>query len=209
MSRRVNDVVDASGHPYVSILVPTSPVTGKVEAGIRLEIGGLVTLVVTETGASHTRPGLGDRKNAFHVVALNNLPSLGVEDLDVDSVGSSAAASSLGFLDSRKVQSDVSPSLCLPVGVDHSGFAVSYNVVVPVPGSRINGFANASKNTEGRQVVLLGGLVSEPHERADGGRGSVKYVDLVPAMGEGKGRLLVLFTTTKTLYSSLLSSPYL
>mmetsp|Transcript_7298 Transcript_7298/g.13612 ORF Transcript_7298/g.13612 Transcript_7298/m.13612 type:complete len:371 (-) Transcript_7298:111-1223(-) len=73
----------------------------------------------------------------------------------------------------------MTPSFGLPISINHSTASLPNNIKVPFPRCRVDRFSHRSQHLQAAQVVFFGGVVSEPHQTANGRRRGVKDCDLM------------------------------
>lgn len=76
-------------------------------------------------------------------------------------------------------------SLGHPVGIDNSALSFTRIIVEPMPGFGVDGFSDGSKDTQGRQVVVLDVFFTHSSKESDCSWGSVElsglpFIDKVP-----------------------------
>lgn len=183
VTRDVDDIIDSSLDPDVSVLVSSSTVSREVESGVGLEVGLDESGVILVDGSGDTRPGLGDDENSLDVVS-DELSSGGrVEDLDLNSGEGEGSGSGLGWDRSGKRSDDDGSSLGLPVGVDDGALSSSDVVVVPVPGLGVDGLSDGSDDSQTLEGVILDEVLTKSSKETNGSRSSVEMSDLVLVNG--------------------------
>ena len=58
MAGNIQDIINPSGDPVVSILIPAAAITSKIVSWIGAEVGFLEPLMISENGAHLPRPGM-------------------------------------------------------------------------------------------------------------------------------------------------------
>ena len=173
----VQHVIDAAGDPVVAIFVTARAVAAEVHIFKGGEVGLFEAFVVAKQRARLARPGIGDRQvplgRAFQrrafVIHQHRLDAeegtRGGTGLQLDGAGQRGDHKAAGF--------------GLPPGVHHRALLVADLLPVPLPGFRVNRFADGAENAQGRAVGAFDGLIALRHQRADRRRGGIKNVDLM------------------------------
>mmetsp|Transcript_5942 Transcript_5942/g.17136 ORF Transcript_5942/g.17136 Transcript_5942/m.17136 type:complete len:553 (-) Transcript_5942:441-2099(-) len=180
VSTYVQYVVHPASDPDVPILVPLTRVTGEVVSGIRRHVHGEVPLVIAQARPGHSRPRLLDRQHTLDAIPLNLFPGTRIQHNRVDTVEGEGAAPRLHGGHSGEVRHNVPSRLRLPVGIDHGALGIANDLVVPPPRLGVDGFTDRPQYPQTAQVILLGSLVAESHQRSNGRGGGVEHGDLMP-----------------------------
>lgn len=69
--------------------------------------------------------------------------------------------------------------LGLPISIDNRAVRIANNFIIPPTCLGIYRFADSAQEPQARKIILLGNVITESHERADGRRGSVEDGQLV------------------------------
>ena len=69
--------------------------------------------------------------------------------------------------------------LGLPIRVDNGTVGIANNFVIPPPCLGIYRLADGAQDPQARKIIFLWWVFPEPHERANGRRGSVEDRNLV------------------------------
>ncbi len=181
----VHHIVDAAQHPDRAVGIEPGAVAGEVEAliGELGPVGVPVPLRVTPDAAQHRRPRL-----IQHQVAGDVLGAVGVrlqqvavvvDDLGRDPRQRCHRRAGFGRSDSRQWRDHRRTRLGLPPGVDDREVARAEDVVVPAPCLGVDRFADRTEQPQAGQVVGVGDLAAQLHERPDQGRSGVIDCDTV------------------------------
>ena len=174
----VEHVVDAAGDPVVAVLVAAAAVAGEVLALVGREIGLHEALVVAIDRAHLAGPAVGDAEIAVGG-ALQHL-ALGVDQLRLDAEEGPRRRAGLQVGRAGQRRDQDAAGLGLPPGVDdRAALAVADDVVVPLPGFRIDRLADRAEHAQRLARGLRHMRVAGAHQRADRGRRGVEDVDLV------------------------------
>jgi len=115
MARYVDDIIDTSTNPVVTLVITTSSVTREVVALVHIQVGIHVTLVCSPDSACHTRPRLLNGKNTFDIIAVELFTGYRVDDGELDTEEGKGSTTRLGRSDTSKRCDDVRSCLSLPV----------------------------------------------------------------------------------------------
>jgi hypothetical protein len=92
----VDNVVNTSADPVVSLVVTGSSVSREVVSLVDVQVGVHVALVSTPDGTGHRGPGLAESQNSLDVVSDELLTRDGVDNAGVDSEEGEGSRSGLG-----------------------------------------------------------------------------------------------------------------
>mmetsp|Transcript_10748 Transcript_10748/g.40372 ORF Transcript_10748/g.40372 Transcript_10748/m.40372 type:complete len:302 (-) Transcript_10748:990-1895(-) len=182
VSRRVQHIVDAAGHPVEAIGVLAGTISGEVKSRVGPHVHVQKPFMVAPDRARDAGPRTADGEDAFDLLlgVRQLLPRLRVQDREVDAKEGERARPGLHRGRARQGRPDVATRLRLPVRVHDRAPLLPDHLVVPAPGLGVDRLPDASKNPEGRPVVLLHGVFAEAHQGADGRRSRVQLRDAMP-----------------------------
>eukprot|EP01136_Pigoraptor_vietnamica_P034612 Opistho-1_new@98791 len=176
VARHVQHIVDATGDGEVAGLgIADGAVARQV---IALELTGVVALLealrVAPDRADHRGPRLLDDQDA--ALPVRHIVAEFVDDGRRDAREGQGAGARHQGRGARQRRDHMAAGLRLPEGVDDGAAAAADVLVVPLPGSGVDGLADRAQQAQAAQVVALGvhGLVAlgRLDQRADrGGRG--------------------------------------
>src|SRR5450631_244741 len=172
MTRDIDDIVDPTRDPVITVRVTPAAVAREVLARIGREVGLNKALVVAEDGAHLPRPTLGNDKITLRR-ALKHL-ALGVDDLRYDTEERPRRRAGLELRRTREGRNHNATRLGLPPRVHDRATVVADDTIVPLPGLRVDRLANRSEEPQRRARGLLHRFLASGHQRSDRSRGSVK-----------------------------------
>ncbi len=178
MSGYVDNVVNAARDLIVAVLVSSCTVSCRVVARELLEVGFLEALGIAVNAAHEARPGFLDDERAAGDDFIELLALIVDEGRPDTRVRQGRHA---GFDRNRagERRDQDSARLGLPPGIHDGTFTAADDVVIPVPGFRVDGLAHGAEDSQGRDIRLLDPLVAFLGNGADGRGGGVEDVDLV------------------------------
>eukprot|EP00053_Salpingoeca_punica_P010178 m.91720 g.91720 ORF g.91720 m.91720 type:complete len:710 (+) comp15305_c0_seq1:340-2469(+) len=177
VARDVHHVIRAAGDPEVAVGVTAATVAGKVVRLELREVCALEPLMVAIDGAHLSRPGVLEHKVAG-ALALN-LHTLLVDHGGHNAKHREARRARLHRGGARQAGKHVAARLRLPPRVNNGAALAANDLVVPLPGLRVDRLADGAEDAEGGEIALLRVRVAEALQGADGGRRSVEEGDVV------------------------------
>mmetsp|Transcript_2388 Transcript_2388/g.3152 ORF Transcript_2388/g.3152 Transcript_2388/m.3152 type:complete len:297 (+) Transcript_2388:1357-2247(+) len=179
VTRDVDHVINTAGDPIITILIAAAAVTGEVIAFVVREIGLLETLMVAPDGAHLAGPAVLDAQDALNPVAFDFHTGLRIQNHRRNTKERFHRSPWFGWMGTGQRGHQMTASFSLPPGVDDRAFALADNVVVPVPGLRVDRLAHSSEGAQIAQVVLFHPFRALTHQGADCGGGGVELVHLM------------------------------
>lgn len=115
VSRNVDDVINTSANPVVTLVVTSCTVSGEVVALVHVQVCVHVTLVCSPDSAGHAGPWLLESKHALYVVAVLLLARDRVDDGGLDAEEGEGCGAGLRGSDTAEGCDNVGTGLGLPV----------------------------------------------------------------------------------------------
>jgi hypothetical protein len=173
----VDHVIDAAGDPVVAILVPAAAVAGEVIALVVREIGADEPLRIAPERPHLARPAVLHAQDTLGRGLVDFLTRLRVEQhrLHAEEGGRCRAGLELRRAGQRRDQ--VAAGLRLPPRVDDGATALADDLVVPVPGFRVDRFPDRAQQLQAGEIVFRHELVGLAHQQADRRGRGVELVD--------------------------------
>ncbi|CAH0311906.1 hypothetical protein SRABI106_04077 [Rahnella aquatilis] len=140
MAGNIEHVINTACYPVITVFVTTRTVTAKVHIFKRGEIGLLETFMVTKQCTRLTRPRIGDDQIAFACSFLRNAFVVYQSRLNTEERPRCRTRFQLSGTRQRGYHETA--GFGLPPGIDNRALAVTNSPVVPLPGFRVNRFAN-------------------------------------------------------------------
>src|SRR6185437_5457461 len=154
------------------------PVAGEVTTGKARPVGLLVALVVPVDTAQHPGPWLCQHQVSAFAVA--DRAAVVVDDIRRHAGEWSHGGAGLRRGDTRERRDHDATRLGLPPRIDDRAAAAADMSAVPDPSLGVDRFTHRPEESETREVVLGREILAPLHEGADGRRGRVEDIDLVP-----------------------------
>ncbi len=173
----VNHVIDAACDPVIAVLVAAAAVAGEVHPGIGFEVSVDEALVVAIDRAHLARPAVGDAEVTFARTLLDL--ALRIDDDRPDAEERAGGRAGLEHRRTGQRCDQNAAGLGLPPCVYYGAAVLADYLVIPVPGLRVDWLAHRAQQADGLARGLGHRVVALAHQRADGGRSRVVYVDLV------------------------------
>ena len=156
----IEDVVDASRDPVVTVFVPAAAVPGEVVALVLCEVGLLEALMIAPHRARLARPRRGQAERSRHAIALEHATGLGFEHDRPDAEERQRGGARLGRRHTRQRCDQDAAGLGLPPRVDHGAAARADDIVVPAPDLGIDRLADRAEHAQAAPRVTLHRLVA-------------------------------------------------
>ncbi len=142
----IEDIVDTTDDPEVSVFVLTAAVAGEVGPFDLAPIGFLEPLGIAPQAAKHGGPWLAD--DEFAAAALGHRVALIVDDFGADAEKRQGGRAGLGRGRSRERGYHDRSSFCLPPGIDDGATSAPDDLIIPHPRFGIDGLANGAQKAE-------------------------------------------------------------
>lgn len=117
VTRDVDDIINTSTDPVVSLVITSSAITSEVVSLVDVEVGVKETLVGSPDGTGHRWPWVLDGKDTLDIVSLNLDTGDWVDDGWGDTKEWEGSGSWLGWGDTSEWGNDVGTGLRLPVSL--------------------------------------------------------------------------------------------
>mmetsp|Transcript_4101 Transcript_4101/g.9124 ORF Transcript_4101/g.9124 Transcript_4101/m.9124 type:complete len:342 (+) Transcript_4101:442-1467(+) len=179
MSRNIQHVVHTPSDPDETILITATSISSKVVPRIRFHVHIEIALVISQTRTSHSRPRLFDCQNSLCFRGVDFLSSCRVQDNHLNTVACESARARFHWCDTRQVGNDMASRLRLPISINHSTVALSDDIKIPLPSSRIDWLSNRTQHLQRRQIVFFRSIITEPHQTTNRSGGGIKDSNLV------------------------------
>ncbi|MNZ68807.1 hypothetical protein D3C78_870830 [compost metagenome] len=173
----VKHVIDTASDPVIAVFITACAVTAEIHAFKGGEVGLFETIVVAEQRSSLAWPGVGDHQVAFTGALLHSADIIDQCRLNTEERPRSGTGFQLGGTGQRSDHK--AAGFGLPPGVDDRAFSVADFIVIPLPGFRVDRFADRTHDAQRIAFGPFDRLVTFGHQGTNGGRGGIQDIDLV------------------------------
>src|ERR1700733_14484109 len=146
----VQNVIDPSHDPKVTILVSSSPIAGKITALDLAPVLFLVPLFIAPDGAQHRWPRLADNEFASNI--RRHFFPLVIYYCGVNPKKRQSRCPRFERSGSRQRSYHDRSGFGLPPGIDDRAATAPDDGVIPHPGLRVNWFSHRAEQSERREI---------------------------------------------------------
>src|SRR5215813_1704978 len=178
MARDINHIVYPTGDPVVTILIPTTTVTGEVLPRIKRKIGLAKAFVIAIHGPHYSWPRELNAQVAGDIIASEFI-ALIIDHARLHAKERQSRRAWLGPDRARERGNENAAGFGLPPGIHDRAALLANDPVVPVPFRTLDRLTDCAENPQARQIMLGWPGVSFFHQRTQGGRRGIENIDLV------------------------------